>query len=42
MAVAKLGGFTDSKRMGIAGCPTLWLGWYRLQERVQDDYGEIM
>jgi hypothetical protein len=34
--VAKLGGFTDTKRTGIAGWATLWV----LQERVQGDYGE--
>ena len=35
MAVAKLGGFTDTKRTGIAGWATLWNGWDCLQERVQ-------
>jgi hypothetical protein len=35
MAVAKLGGFADTKRTGIAGWSTLWIGWERLQERVQ-------
>lgn len=34
-AIAKLGGFTDSKRTGIAGWDTLWKGWDKLQERVQ-------
>ena len=33
-ALAKLGGFTDTKRTGIAGWDTLWTGWERLQERV--------
>jgi hypothetical protein len=35
MAVAKLGGFADTKRTGIAGWSTLWIGWEHLQERVQ-------
>lgn len=35
MAVAKLGGFTESKRTGIAGWATRWIGWDCLQERVQ-------
>jgi hypothetical protein len=35
MAIAQLGGFTDSKRTGIAGWATLWIGWDCLQERVQ-------
>ena len=35
ISIAKLGGFTDSKRTGIAGWETLWKGWDRLQERVQ-------
>lgn len=30
----KLGGFTDSKRTGIAGWETLWKGWDKLKERV--------
>lgn len=34
LAVARLGGFTDSKRTGIAGWATLWAGWEKLQERV--------
>ena len=34
-AIAKLGGFTDSRRTGIAGWDTLWKGWDKLQERVQ-------
>ena len=33
-ALAKLGGFTDTKRTGIAGWDTLWDGWERLQEYV--------
>ena len=35
LAVAKLGGFTDTKRTGRAGWDTLWRGWLRLQERVR-------
>ncbi len=35
LAVAKLGGFSDSKRTGIAGWATLWQGWDRLQQLVQ-------
>jgi hypothetical protein len=34
-SIARLGGFTDSKRTGIASWGTLWKGWDRLQERVQ-------
>jgi len=30
-ALAKLAGWTDSKRTGIVGWQTLWLGWERLQ-----------
>ena len=30
-ALARLGGFTDSKRTGIAGWATLWAGWEKLQ-----------
>lgn len=33
-ALAKLGGFTDTKRTGIAGWDTLWKGWNTLQDRV--------
>lgn len=35
LALARLGGFTDTKRTGRAGWDTLWHGWFRLQERVQ-------
>lgn len=35
LAVAKLGGFTDTKRTGRPGWDTLWRGWLRLQERVE-------
>jgi hypothetical protein len=35
MAVAKLGGFADTKRTGMARWSTLWIGWEYLQERVQ-------
>jgi len=30
-ALAKLAGWTDSKRTGVVGWQTLWLGWQRLQ-----------
>jgi hypothetical protein len=33
-AIARLGGWTDSKRTGVVGWATLWQGWYRLQDRV--------
>ncbi len=34
-ALAKLGGFTDTKRTGRVGWDTIWHGWFRLQERLQ-------
>jgi hypothetical protein len=34
LAVARLGGFTDTKRTGRPGWDTLWHGWQVLQERV--------
>ena len=34
LAIARLGGWIDSKRTGIVGWPTLWQGWYRLQDKV--------
>jgi len=34
LAVAKLGGFTDTKRTGRASWETMWLGWSRLNERI--------
>lgn len=34
LAIAKLGGFTDTKRTGRASWETMWLGWSRLNERV--------
>lgn len=34
-ALAKLGGFTDTKRTGRPGWDTLWHGWFRLQERLE-------
>jgi hypothetical protein len=34
-ALAKLGGFTDTKRTGSVGWDTIWHGWFRLQERLQ-------
>lgn len=33
-AIAKLGGFTDTKRTGRAGWETMWYGWDKLNERV--------
>lgn len=35
LAIAKLGGFADTKRTGRPGWDTLWKGWARLQERIQ-------
>lgn len=35
LAVAKLGGFTDTKRTGRPGWDTLWRGWERLQQQIQ-------
>ena len=35
LAVAKLGGFTDTKRTGRPGWDTIWHGWFRLQERLE-------
>lgn len=34
-AIAKLGGFADTKRTGRPGWDTLWHGWFRLQERLE-------
>lgn len=34
-ALARLGGFTDTKRTGRPGWTTIWEGWFRLQERVE-------
>ena len=34
-AIAKLGGFTDTKRTGRPGWDTIWHGWFRLQERLE-------
>jgi len=34
-AIAKLGGWSNSKRTGIASWLTMWKGWFRLQERVE-------
>lgn len=34
-ALAKLGGFLDTKRSGVASWATLWDGWYLLNERMQ-------
>lgn len=33
-AIAKLGGWADTKRTGRASWQTMWHGWFRLQERV--------
>ena len=33
-AVAKLGGWNDSKKTGKASWQTLWKGWFALQERL--------
>ena len=33
-AIAKLGGFTDTKRTGRASWETIWIGWARLNERI--------
>ena len=32
--IAKLGGWTDTKRTGRAGWDTMWHGWFRFQERL--------
>lgn len=34
-AIAKLGGFSDTKRTGRVGWDTLWHGWFRFHERLQ-------
>lgn len=34
-AIAKLGGFTDTKRTGRPSWDTIWHGWFRLQERLE-------
>jgi hypothetical protein len=34
LAIAKLGGFTNTKRTGRASWGTMWLGWSRLNERI--------
>ena len=34
-AIAKLGGWSNSKRTGKASWVTLWDGWFRLTERVE-------
>jgi hypothetical protein len=33
-AIARLGGWTDTKRTGRASWDTVWDGWFRLQDRV--------
>ena len=35
LAIAKLGGFADTKRTGRPGWDTLWKGWARLQDCIQ-------
>jgi hypothetical protein len=34
-AIAKLGGWSNSKRTGRTSWSTLWDGWFRLTERVE-------
>ena len=34
-ALAKLGGFIDTKRTGRAGWSTLWEGWFLLNQRIE-------
>lgn len=34
LALAKLGGFADTKRTGRPGWQAVWEGWFRLQERL--------
>jgi len=34
-SIAKLGGWSDSKRIGRASWKTLWKGWLRLQDRLE-------
>lgn len=34
-AIAKLGGFADTKRTGRASWEAVWHGWFRLQERIE-------
>jgi hypothetical protein len=34
LAIAKLGGFTNTKRTGRASWETMWMGWSRLSERI--------
>lgn len=34
-SIAKLGGWTDTKRLGKASWKTLWEGWFKLQERLE-------
>lgn len=33
-AIARLGGWVDSKRTGKASWATIWKGWFKLQERI--------
>ncbi|MFO3118266.1 IS4 family transposase, partial [Legionella pneumophila serogroup 1] len=34
-AIARLGGWTDSKGTGKAAWSTIWKGWFRLKERIE-------
>jgi len=34
-AIARLGGWTDSKRTGKAAWSTIWKGWFRWKERIE-------
>ena len=34
-AIARLGGWTDSKRTGKAAWSAIWKGWFRLKERIE-------
>ena len=36
--IAKLGGWSNSKRTGIASWQIIWDGWFRLQERLEGYY----
>jgi hypothetical protein len=38
LALAKLGGWNDSKRTGRAGWPVLWDGWFKLQIIIEGYY----
>ena len=34
-SIARLGGFTDTKRTGMASWTTVWEGWDTLQEQLK-------